>query len=78
MENSNEFLVLREQKEIGKRLLQNQSDDRGHQAPLATFKGKNWQETNYTTNITPQKPQLNRGVWLDLERYERSLPLNEF
>ena len=23
--------------------------------------------------ITPQKPQLNRGVWLDLERYERSL-----
>ena len=26
MENSNEFLVLREQEEIGKRLLQNQSD----------------------------------------------------
>ena len=47
--------------------------DRGHQAPLATFKGKNWQETNYTSNITPQKPQLNRGVWLDLEKYERSL-----
>ena len=26
MENSNEFLVLREQEELGKRLLQNQSD----------------------------------------------------
>ena len=43
--------------------------DRGHQAPLATFKGKNWQETNYTSNITPQKPQLNRGAWLALEKY---------
>ena len=40
---------------------------------MATFKGKNWQETNYTSNITPQKPQLNRGAWLALEKYERSL-----
>lgn len=47
--------------------------DRGHQAPLATFKGGNWQETNYTSNITPQKAELNRGAWLKLENYERSL-----
>jgi endonuclease G len=47
--------------------------DRGHQAPLATFKGENWQETNYTSNITPQKAELNRGAWLKLENYERSL-----
>ncbi|MGB3511460.1 MAG: DNA/RNA non-specific endonuclease [Microcoleaceae cyanobacterium] len=47
--------------------------DRGHQAPLATFRGQNWQETNYTSNITPQKAELNRGAWLKLENYERSL-----
>jgi len=47
--------------------------DRGHQAPLATFRGENWQETNYTSNITPQNADLNRGAWLALERYERSL-----
>ena len=47
--------------------------DRGHQAPLATFKGENWQETNYTSNITPQKLELNRGPWMQLEKYERSL-----
>jgi endonuclease G len=27
--------------------------DRGHQAPLASFKGTNWQETNYLSNIYP-------------------------
>ena len=47
--------------------------DRGHQAPLASFRGENWQETNYTTNITPQKADLNRGVWLQLEKYEREM-----
>jgi len=34
--------------------------DRGHQAPLASFKGsKYWAETNYLSNITPQKSHLN-------------------
>ena len=47
--------------------------DRGHQAPLASFRGENWQETNYTSNITPQKAELNRGVWLQLEKHERKL-----
>lgn len=33
--------------------------DRGHQAPLASFKGTaKWRETNYLSNITPQKSDL--------------------
>jgi len=42
--------------------------DRGHQAPLASFKGtKCWDQTNYLSNITPQKSELNRGPWRVLE-----------
>lgn len=42
--------------------------DRGHQAPLASFAGHpNWDETNYLSNITPQKSDLNRGAWMKLE-----------
>jgi len=50
--------------------------DRGHQAPLANFKGTPiaW-ETNYLSNITPQKSDLNRGVWKELEDWERNLTL---
>ncbi len=50
--------------------------DRGHQAPLANFKGTKvaW-ETNYLSNITPQKSDLNRGVWKELEDWERTLTL---
>lgn len=41
---------------------------RGHQAPLGTFKGTNfWSQTNFLSNLTPQKGDLNGGVWLDLE-----------
>ncbi|MBV5261983.1 DNA/RNA non-specific endonuclease [Synechococcus moorigangaii CMS01] len=47
--------------------------DRGHLAPLASFRGKNWQQVNYLSNITPQKASLNRGAWKDLEEYERDL-----
>ena len=47
--------------------------DRGHQAPLASFKCGNWQETNYLSNITPQKAALNQGAWKDLEKGVRSL-----
>jgi endonuclease G len=47
--------------------------DRGHQAPLASFKGtKYWQETNYLSNITPQKSDLNQGPWRILEERVRS------
>lgn len=48
--------------------------DRGHQAPLASFKGTDdWAETNYLSNITPQKSNLNQGPWAKIENKERNL-----
>ena len=48
--------------------------DRGHQAPLASFKGtKSWNETNFLSNITPQKAELNQGAWKALEDKVREL-----
>ena len=48
--------------------------DRGHQAPLATFAGtSDWQQTNYLSNITPQRSDLNQGSWVGLENAEREL-----
>lgn len=50
------------------------STDRGHLAPLASFKGTEyWYETNYLSNITPQKSKMNRGVWKNLEEATRNL-----
>ncbi|NQY74366.1 MAG: DNA/RNA non-specific endonuclease [Candidatus Margulisbacteria bacterium] len=47
--------------------------DRGHQAPLASFKcTEYWKETNYLSNITPQKSDLNQGSWKKLEILVRS------
>ncbi len=48
--------------------------DRGHQAPLAAFKGHDdWKATNYLSNITPQASRLNQGPWKDLEAAVRHL-----
>ncbi|WP_075892090.1 DNA/RNA non-specific endonuclease [[Limnothrix rosea] IAM M-220] len=47
--------------------------DRGHLAPLGSFRGKNWQQVNYLSNITPQNSKLNRGEWRELEEYVREL-----
>ena len=48
--------------------------DRGHQAPLASFTGTaDWEVTNYLSNITPQKSDLNRGAWVKLETAVRTL-----
>lgn len=48
--------------------------DRGHQAPLASFTATpNWKTTNYLSNITPQKNDLNRGPWKKLEDAVRAL-----
>lgn len=50
------------------------STDRGHQAPLASFRGTTWwSETNYLSNITPQRSALNQGPWVKLENEERTL-----
>ena len=48
--------------------------DRGHAAPLASLcKLKDWRETDYLSNITPQKADLNRGAWKSLEGAVRGL-----
>ena len=48
--------------------------NRGHQAPLASFKGTPyWSDTNYLSNITPQKSALNQGPWRILENRVRGL-----
>ena len=48
--------------------------DRGHQAPLASFKGTQcWSDTNYLSNITPQRSDLNQGPWKKLEEKVRDL-----
>jgi endonuclease G, mitochondrial len=46
--------------------------DRGHQAPLASFKGSlHASDVNYFSNITPQKKNLNQGPWKRLEEEVR-------
>ncbi|MEW6533997.1 MAG: DNA/RNA non-specific endonuclease [Candidatus Auribacterota bacterium] len=66
----NETLEPPDYKGIGELL----KSDRGHQAPLASFKGtKSWADTNYLSNITPQKSELNQGAWKRLEDWEREL-----
>ena len=50
--------------------------DRGHQAPLASFKGtKHWNQTNYLSNITPQKSNLNQYPWKKLEKKVRNFAM---
>jgi len=48
--------------------------DRGHQAPLASFKGSRYaSQVNFLSNITPQSSDLNQGVWKDLEEQVRDV-----
>ena len=48
--------------------------DRGHQAPLASFAGTRfWRVTNFLSNITPQKSELNQGPWRQLEEAVRDV-----
>lgn len=48
--------------------------DRGHLAPAADFKfsQRMMRETFFMSNITPQAPEFNRGIWGDLENQIRS------
>lgn len=47
--------------------------DRGHLAPAADFKFSQriMRETFFMSNITPQAPEFNRGIWGDLENQVR-------
>jgi len=48
--------------------------DRGHMAPLASFKGSRFaSQVNYYSNIVPQRADLNRGPWEALESKTRDL-----
>ena len=52
--------------------------DRGHLVPAADMR-LNYQamsESFYMTNMTPQAPGFNRGIWQSLERLCRNLVLN--
>lgn len=50
------------------------SIDRGHQAPLAAFSGTpHAADTNFLSNITPQRSALNQASWQHLEAQERQL-----
>lgn len=48
--------------------------DRGHLAPAADFKfsAVAMKETFYMSNISPQKPEFNRGIWKKLEEQVRA------
>lgn len=47
--------------------------DRGHLAPAAdmAFSQRAMEESFYTTNISPQEPAFNRGIWKSLEEQVR-------
>lgn len=53
--------------------------DRGHMAPAADFKRSSeamW-ETFFLSNMAPQRPRLNRGIWSKLEEQVRLLAKKE-
>ena len=47
--------------------------DRGHLAPAAdmSFSEHAMDESFFMSNMSPQKPELNRGLWLKMEEIER-------
>lgn len=53
--------------------------DRGHLAPAATFvdSQKEMDESFYMSNMSPQEPSFNRGVWKKIENYERRMALEK-
>ena len=51
--------------------------DRGHMAPGADFPGNSTQETYSLSNIAPQNPAMNKGIWSSLEEWVRRLVHSE-
>ena len=49
--------------------------DRGHMAPAADFKWSSeaMSDTFYLSNMCPQDPSFNRGIWADLEAVVRTM-----
>ncbi|MFD2933633.1 DNA/RNA non-specific endonuclease [Spirosoma flavum] len=53
--------------------------DRGHLAPAGDFKFSQriMRETFFMSNITPQAPQFNRGIWKELEELVRTWAIRD-
>ncbi len=53
--------------------------DRGHLAPAATFvdSQKEMDESFFMSNMSPQDPSFNRGVWKRIESYERKMAMEK-
>ena len=53
--------------------------DRGHLAPAGDFKFSQriMRETFYMSNISPQAPQFNRGIWKELEEQVRTWAIRD-
>lgn len=53
--------------------------DRGHLAPAAdmAFSIRTMDDSFYMSNMSPQKPQFNRGIWKDLEAQVRQFAITE-
>jgi len=57
----------------------NSGKDRGHLAPAAdmSHSKKTMDESFYMSNMSPQEPEFNRGIWKDLEAQVRSFAITE-
>ena len=53
--------------------------DRGHLAPAAdmAFSGQTMADSFFMSNMSPQKPAFNRGIWKDLEALVRNFAITE-
>ena len=53
--------------------------DRGHLAPAAdmAFSGQTMADSFFYSNMSPQKPAFNRGIWKDLEAQVRYFAITE-
>ena len=53
--------------------------DRGHLAPAAdmAFSGRTMTDSFFMSNMSPQKPAFNRGIWKDLEALVRNFAITE-
>ena len=53
--------------------------DRGHLAPAAdmAFSGQTMVDSFFMSNMSPQKPAFNRGIWKNLEELVRSFAITE-
>ena len=53
--------------------------DRGHLAPAAdmAFSVQTMKDSFYYSNMSPQRPQFNRGIWKDLEEQIRQFAIEE-